>query len=80
MPQQTDVSFTGIGLRTRLLAIHTPTIAVTDTMRETIEIATTSVISPEVGANAVSFALAPGYQLNEGERRFRVYVALVLRQ
>lgn len=61
-----------------LLAVHTPTIAVTDTMRETFHITATSVISPDVWANAVSFALAPGYQLNE--RGFRLYLPLVMKQ
>ena len=63
-----------------LLAVHTPTIAVTDTMRETFHITATSVVSPDVWANTVSFALAPGYQLNEGGLGFRLYLPLVVRQ
>jgi len=62
-----------------LLAVHTPTITVTDTMRETFQITATSVISPDVWANTVSFALAPGYQLNEGKLGSTLYLPLVVR-
>jgi hypothetical protein len=57
-----------------LMAVHTPTIAVTDRMRETFTITATSTISPEVQATTYSFAFAPSYQLNEG---FRVYLPVV---
>jgi hypothetical protein len=65
-----------------LLAVYTPTIAVTDTLRETFIVTATSVVSPTtVWAEAVSVALAPGYQLDEsGGGGFEVYLPLVLRQ
>jgi len=59
-----------------LLAVHTPTIVITDTMRETFHIMATSVTSPNVRANTISFAAAPGYQLDEG--RFKIYLPLVV--
>jgi hypothetical protein len=60
-------------------AVYTPTIAVSDRMRETFVVTATSVVSPTtVWAEAVSVALAPGYQLDEGGG-FKVYLPLVLR-
>ncbi|HFD40268.1 MAG TPA: hypothetical protein ENJ31_10555 [Anaerolineae bacterium] len=63
----------------RIAAVHTPTIAISDTMRETFWLTATSTVSPEVQASIVSFALAPGYQLNEGGGKFTIYLPLVLR-
>jgi len=58
-------------------AIHTPSIAITDTLRETFYIAATSTVSPDVQADVTSFAMAPGYQLDEA--KFKLYLPLVLR-
>ena len=63
----------------RILAVLTPTITVSDTMRETFFITATSVVSDDVQAVAFSFALAPAYQLDESEGRFKIYLPLVLR-
>ncbi|MBU0510921.1 MAG: hypothetical protein KKD28_08915 [Chloroflexi bacterium] len=62
-----------------IIAVHAPNIAVTDTMRETLHITATSVISPSVWAYSGSFCLAPSYQLNEGGGGFRLYLPLVVR-
>lgn len=64
-----------------IMAVHTPTIAVTDTMRETFTITATSVVSDDVQAVAYSFAFAPGYQLDEGgvPPRFEIHLPVVLR-
>ncbi len=62
-----------------LLAVHTPTIAITDTLRETFHITATSTVSAEVQAASVSFALAPGYTLNETGPQYDLYLPLVLR-
>jgi hypothetical protein len=61
-----------------LLAVYTPDITLSDTMRETFRFTATSVVSPEVQASAVSFALAPGYELNE-LGQYHIYLPLVLR-
>jgi hypothetical protein len=62
-----------------LLAVYTPTIAVTDTLRETFVVTATSTVSPTtVRAEAVSVALAPGCQLDEGGG-YSIYLPLVLR-
>jgi len=50
----------------QILAVLTPSITISDTMRETFFITATSTISPEVQATAFSFAFAPSYQLDEG--------------
>lgn len=63
----------GIGL----LAVYTPA-TLPDTMRETFRITATSVVSPEVQASSVSFALAESYELNE-LGQYRVYLPLVLK-
>ncbi len=63
----------------RILAVLTPTITVSDTMRETFFITATSVVSDDVQAVAFSFALAPAYQLDESEGGVKVYLPLVLR-
>ena len=62
-----------------IAAVYTPTIAVSDTLRETLSLAATSVVSPEVQASTASVALAPGYQLNEGAGN-SLYLPTVLRQ
>ena len=62
-----------------IAAVYTPTIAVGDTLRETLSLAATSVVSPEVQASTESVALAPGYQLNEGAGN-SLYLPTVLRQ
>jgi len=49
-----------------IMAVNTPTIAISDSMRETFAITATSVISPEVHASNYSIALAPSYDLQEG--------------
>ncbi len=49
-----------------IMAVNTPTISISGTMRETFAITATSVVSPDVQAAIRSFALAPSYQLNEG--------------
>ena len=63
-----------------LLAIHTPTIGIDDTLRETFHITATSVVSPNVWAHAVSFAVPPGYQLNEGESGFSLHLPLAIKR
>jgi hypothetical protein len=64
-----------------LMAVHTPTIAVTDTLRETLYITATSTVSPEVKASSLSVALAPDYTLDEGMQppQVFIYLPLVLR-
>ncbi len=63
-----------------ILAVTTPPIVVTDTVRETFTITATSTVSPSVRASAVSFALAPGYKLDEGGAPpYTLYLPLVLR-
>ena len=62
-----------------LLAVHVPAIADDAALRETFEITATSVVSPDVTAHAVSFALGPGYRLDEGAA-FTVYLPLVMRE
>lgn len=61
-----------------LLAVHTPAIAVTDTLRETLTVTATSTVSPEVRASIVSFALAPGYTLNESAIEYDHFLYLPL--
>jgi hypothetical protein len=62
-----------------LLAVYTPTIAVTDARRETFVVTATSTVSPTtVRAEAVSVALATGYQLDEGGG-YSIYLPLVVR-
>jgi hypothetical protein len=61
-----------------LLAVNIPTLAITDTLRESLAVTATSILSPEVQASAVSFALAPGYTLNETGLRYELYLPLVL--
>ncbi|MBU1879510.1 MAG: hypothetical protein KJ734_11215, partial [Chloroflexi bacterium] len=82
VPFTVPVSEWGGGLPggTNLLAVATPPIAITDTMRETLTVNATSTISPEVHASTVSFALAPGYTLDEGGAQYHLYLPLVLRQ
>ena len=64
-----------------ITAIHTPTIAASDKTRETLKIEATAVDDPEVRAEAVSFALAPGYDLNEGVgAAFGLYLPVVMKQ
>jgi hypothetical protein len=63
----------------RIEAVFTPTIAATSTVRETFMLSATSTVSPEVRADTVSMALAPGYQLNE-EGEIGTYLPLILRQ
>jgi hypothetical protein len=64
-----------------LLAIHTPTIVVSDTMRETLYMTATSTVSSEVKASSLSVALAPGYTLDEGALppQVSIYLPLILR-
>ncbi|MBN1136921.1 MAG: hypothetical protein JXM73_10060 [Anaerolineae bacterium] len=66
-----------------LLALYTPTITVSDTMRETLYLTATLGASPDVSASALSVALAPGYVLDEGETppppRYLIYLPLVVR-
>jgi hypothetical protein len=64
-----------------LLAMYTPTIAVSDTVRETLYLTATSTISLEVKASSLSVALAPGYTLDEGvlPPQYHIYLPLVLR-
>ncbi len=64
-----------------LLAVYTPTIAVSDTLRETLSLVASSIVSPEVEASSLSIALAPGYTLEEGVQppQYSVYLPLVLR-
>lgn len=64
-----------------ILAVYTPTIAMTDTMRETFIISATSTANPAVRASSVSFALAPAYTLNELNwvPDHFIYLPLVLR-
>ncbi|MCD6289009.1 MAG: hypothetical protein J7M34_00795 [Anaerolineae bacterium] len=62
-----------------ITAVYTPTITISDTLRETLRLTATSVISPDVWADTVSFALAPGYQLNEGGGRSGLYLPLVIK-
>ena len=63
-----------------ITAVYTPTIAMTDTIRETLWITATSVISPEVWTDMLSVALAPGYQLDEGEPGGMLYLPLAMKQ
>jgi uncharacterized repeat protein (TIGR01451 family) len=49
----------------QILAVLTPPITTDDSMRETLFLTATSVISPDVQAIAYSFAFAPSYQLDE---------------
>jgi hypothetical protein len=63
-----------------LVAVYTPTITVNDTLRETLHMTATSVVSPEVKASSLSVALAPGYTLNEVPGYpYQFYLPLVLR-
>ncbi|MBN1956215.1 MAG: hypothetical protein JW900_14380 [Anaerolineae bacterium] len=64
-----------------ILAVYTPTIAVTDTLRETFSITATSTVSPEVEARSVSVALAPGYTPEESlpQPGHFIYLPLVQR-
>jgi hypothetical protein len=62
-----------------LHAVYTPDSDMSDSLRETLRITATSVLSPEVQASAVSFALAPGYVLDETGAGYRIYLPLVLR-
>jgi hypothetical protein len=61
-----------------LLAIYTPTITVSDTLRETLYMTATSTISPGVKASVLSVALAPGYTLDEGVLPPEVFIYLPL--
>jgi hypothetical protein len=64
----------------RIEAVYAPTIATTSTVvRETFMLSATSTVSPEVRADTVSMALAPGYQLNE-KGEVGIYLPLILRQ
>ncbi len=60
----------------RILAVSTPPITDTDTMRETFMVTATSTVSPTVWADTFGLALAPAYRLREG---FAMYLPLVLR-
>jgi hypothetical protein len=63
-----------------IVAVHTPAITYNDKVRETFSLTATSTISPEVRASSHSFALAPGYELNEeGAAEFVVYLPLVVK-
>jgi hypothetical protein len=57
-----------------IAAVFTPTITVSDTLRETLSLSATSVVSPEVQASTASVALAPGYQLDEEAAGNRTYL------
>lgn len=63
----------------RILAVFTPTAAITDTMRETFMITATSIVSSDVQATAYSFALTPFYRLDEGLGKHKVYLPLALK-
>ncbi len=63
-----------------IVAVFTPTITVSDTLRETLSLSATSVVSPEVQASTASVALAPGYQLDERPGGNRTYLPAVLKQ
>ncbi len=62
-----------------LLAIFTPTMPATDTLRETLRLTATSAISPAVRASAFSVALAPGYRIDEPGRGSSVYLPLIFK-
>jgi hypothetical protein len=64
-----------------LLAVDTPTISITDKLRETLILTATSIVSPtSVRASGYSLALAPAYQLDENNYQYHIYLPLVLRQ
>ncbi len=58
-------------------AVLTPTITLSDRMRETFIITATSTISASVQASAESYVLAPAYELNEGQRK--LFLPLVVK-
>ncbi len=62
-----------------IIAVHTPNIAASDTMREALDITATSVINSSVAAQSASFALAPGYELDEGSGNAKIYLPLVVK-
>ncbi len=65
----------------RIMAVHTPTITISDTTREIFTIKATSKVSPEVIAEAVSMAFGPQYILNEAlnSGNISVYLPAVLK-
>jgi hypothetical protein len=64
----------------RIEAVVTPTVGTTSTVHETLILSATSIVSPEVCADTVSVALAPGYELDEAGPGVKVYLPTVLRQ
>ncbi len=62
----------------RILSVLTPTIAITDTMRETYTVKATSMLTPSISASAYALLLAPEYHLNERDRQ--VYIPLLSRR
>jgi hypothetical protein len=61
-----------------LYAVGAPSITLADSMRETLIVTATSIVSPtSVQATGYSLALAPAYQPNELARR--LYLPLILK-
>jgi hypothetical protein len=65
----------------RILAVVTPPVSESDTMRETFTVQATAQDDPALWATASSLALAPAYQLNEGSQgggsQYLIYLPLV---
>lgn len=65
----------------RILAVHTPTLTITDTSREVFVITATSTISPDVQTSATSLAFGPSYELNEAgsEAQNQIFLPAILK-
>jgi len=62
-----------------ITAVYTPSITLTESLRETLRITATDVISPGIWADTASYALTPGYQLDEEGNPFKLYAPLMIK-
>jgi hypothetical protein len=63
-----------------IMAVYTPTLTTSDTFRETFLVTAALTTDPAEQASAFGFALAPGYELNEGGGpNNKIYLPIVLK-
>lgn len=74
-PATSDFPWAGL---VNIIAVYTPTVGLDDTVRETLMVTATSVISPTVRATGTGLALGQNYRLDE-TGGFRMYLPVILR-